>query len=462
MQHEEDLAGSTTSIADLPSSTLPSWIPDLSGASFVMIEHENKTAGERMARQNADPLVGMPGDEHRSYAAAESKPVSEDKLRWRNKGRYYSMFVEGFLFDEIKTQKETSRAGLIPETWLEIADWDNLDDNPPEPFWRTLVADRGPHGQNTLSFYPRACKLAMKKAHGGVLHTSRVIEHGQSSIIAEFLHRVQAVIWNRRLIRTKNGNLGLVHRLASKGDRIAILYGCSVPVVLRRVVKSQREISTERAEAEADLEAEVRDVTGRFRKNIRDRKERRAALQVDWMDWTVLRFVWFIALLAFIKSRLKLNMQQAIIVNSPFLLFPQLLKSLQPSLNEQAWARIRHWLQYGRLTFIILLALLVASWLNLGFWERIAFMLSTMVLLPSLLLPDEQYRYIYSGAWVSASFHKSVRYLLPENIPEMIVPGPAPCYWRLIGECYIDGMMDGEAITYQSHQHIRPEVFELR
>lgn len=37
-----------------------------------------------------------------------------------------------------------------------------------------------------------------------------------------------------------------------------------------------------------------------------------------------------------------------------------------------------------------------------------------------------------------------------------------PCYYRFIGECYLHGMMDGEAITYQNENNIKAETFELR
>lgn len=36
-----------------------------------------------------------------------------------------------------------------------------------------------------------------------------------------------------------------------------------------------------------------------------------------------------------------------------------------------------------------------------------------------------------------------------------------PSYYRFIGECYLHGMMDGEAITYQNENNIKAETFEL-
>lgn len=60
----------------------------------------------------------------------------------------------------------------------------------------------------------------------------------RNSIIAEFCRRVQAVIWNRALIKTKGGALGLVSEYVKQGDLVCIIYGCIVPVILRK--ESQR------------------------------------------------------------------------------------------------------------------------------------------------------------------------------------------------------------------------------
>lgn len=35
-------------------------------------------------------------------------------------------------------------------------------------------------------------------------------------------------------------------------------------------------------------------------------------------------------------------------------------------------------------------------------------------------------------------------------------------YYEFIGECYVHGMMDGEAIEYQNFKEIKPQTFELR
>jgi hypothetical protein len=45
-------------------------------------------------------------------------------------------------------------------------------------------------------------------------------------------------------------------------------------------------------------------------------------------------------------------------------------------------------------------------------------------------------------------------------------PKPPPpqqkYFWRMIGECYVHGMMDGEAIAWQNEEEVKPEIFDLR
>ncbi|KAE9373669.1 HET-domain-containing protein [Stipitochalara longipes BDJ] len=220
---------------------LPSWIPGLSGAAFEMEEHP--TAGLHMERQNADPLVGLSdGSGRRNYAAAGDTELDKfefkkwDTLRKPNSSYpEYSMFVRGFVLDEVATVEHLAANGNIPFRWLQAGGWLDTDEYPPDDFWRTLVADRAQTGQNPPTYFPRACKESMRyKAKtmskaGGYVDCRKLIEEGRCTIVAQFLRRVQEVIWNRQLMRTKEGRLGLVRDDVSPGFKICILYGCSVP-----------------------------------------------------------------------------------------------------------------------------------------------------------------------------------------------------------------------------------------
>jgi hypothetical protein len=58
--------------------------------------------------------------------------------------------------------------------------------------------------------------------------------------VAEFLQRVQAIIWKRRMIITDQERLlGLGSKDVQDGDLICIIFGCSVPVVLRKIVSDE-------------------------------------------------------------------------------------------------------------------------------------------------------------------------------------------------------------------------------
>jgi hypothetical protein len=49
----------------------------------------------------------------------------------------------------------------------------------------------------------------------------------------DFLLRVQSVVWGRMLFLTQEGRPGIGPGSCQVGDLVVVLYGCSVPVVLR-------------------------------------------------------------------------------------------------------------------------------------------------------------------------------------------------------------------------------------
>ena len=158
-----------------------------------------------------------------------------DKLKFRALKNHYTMEVEGFIIDRVAKIEEPARLGNLPDTWLTAGGWTSRKRLPSEEFWRTIVADRSTTGDNPPTFYPRACmEAAQKMTEGNPLNTQQLINEGRCTIVAQFLRRVQAVIWNRRLLRSQGDRLGLVHADAQIGDYICVFYGCSVPVVLRK------------------------------------------------------------------------------------------------------------------------------------------------------------------------------------------------------------------------------------
>jgi hypothetical protein len=51
------------------------------------------------------------------------------------------------------------------------------------------------------------------------------------------MRRSQAIVWNRALVRTNSERLGIARESVQPGYLICILYGCTVPVILKRVTK---------------------------------------------------------------------------------------------------------------------------------------------------------------------------------------------------------------------------------
>ena len=136
--------------------------------------------------------------------------------------------------------------GRITRTWEKVIS--HLDDllegpNQLQPFasrelsvpgwlWRTLVADRDHAGKSPPRWYQRACHywLAQESSH--------------SEIVTAYLKRVEEVVLNRRLLYCERQSdissviVGIGPGKAKPGDIVCILFGCSVPVILREEEES--------------------------------------------------------------------------------------------------------------------------------------------------------------------------------------------------------------------------------
>lgn len=139
--------------------------------------------------------------------------------------------------------------GVISRDCLEKAglkrDTENLT-KVPDKLWRTLVADRNAEGENPPPWYHRAAlncmALADNNGHIGcyeLLEQENTPNNRLPHIVSEYLRRVQAVTWNRKFIE---GNpqaaeleplFGLGPPDTEEHDRICIIFGCSVPCILR-------------------------------------------------------------------------------------------------------------------------------------------------------------------------------------------------------------------------------------
>lgn len=237
--------------------SLPSWVARASQAPF-MLDHAPGMDMRKTSRANADPLVGPPQDGHRNYNAAGSEKLDLSTLKFKKRPvlHHYSLYVKGFELDVVDRVEDASQLGSIPRAWLELGGWTDLNQDPPDDFWRTIVADRGRDNRNPPYYYARACQESVHKGGhlGGSVNTTALINDEQNSIIAEFCRRVHAVIWNRCLFKTKNNRLGLATKV-KEGDKVCILYGCTVPVILGETRKNETSQNATK-EADLDLEAE--------------------------------------------------------------------------------------------------------------------------------------------------------------------------------------------------------------
>jgi hypothetical protein len=213
------------------SSDLPSWI-----ATVVTYPYARRPDGQ-YHRQYANTLVGSPSAKGKFYNASrelyrqsEEHPVTD--------GTFERLVVTGVEFDQILSVGGKAINGNAPADWIIMAGWKNVNDECPPDFWRTVVADRGPDGENAPSWYRRACQHVYRKICNVDLDTSKMITTSLSDD-ADFLRRMQSIIWGRRFFKTHRGQPGLGPPGCKKDDIVAILCGCSVPVILRRVAEDQ-------------------------------------------------------------------------------------------------------------------------------------------------------------------------------------------------------------------------------
>jgi hypothetical protein len=155
--------------------------------------------------------------------------------------------VKGFKLDTIKNISGRVLDGIIPVEAFEYGGWPKVPEDGkfphevPDRLWRTLVADRGPDGTNAPPWYRRACLECLTHVgSNGDLNTNKFKDFEDTpSAMKQFLKRVRDVVWNRKFFLTAGKRYGKLYGIgppkASNNDIICILFGCSVPVVLREV-----------------------------------------------------------------------------------------------------------------------------------------------------------------------------------------------------------------------------------
>ena len=221
------------------SVATPSWLPQNSSITF------GHSIYGKYGRINADVMVGPPNPGKRYYNASGSVPVT-NACRFGTGIKDNSMFVEGVVVDAIAKIQPAALCGNersalhdgVPNNWRAAGGWMQSAKEPPDVYWRTLVADRGPNGNGTPDFYPVACKEQANRYYRVANNyywdwDATPMSRATDALVVKFVHRVQEVVLNRRLVNTEHGRLGLAPKRAKKSDLVCLLGGCSVPIVLR-------------------------------------------------------------------------------------------------------------------------------------------------------------------------------------------------------------------------------------
>ncbi|KAL1794427.1 hypothetical protein ACET3X_007848 [Alternaria dauci] len=260
---------------------LPSWI--------LFVEDSTWGKGEELfrGRKAGDSFVGMP--DGRNYnACASGMLYKQADVKFPKRTTLHSspkkggtiaqnlnspaqiihdmsLSVKGVIIGNVSFRTDPFPDGVITKDCLEGLGWSFDRDateitDVPDQLWQTLVADRSPKGSPTLPFYKAACQHCLTyQTNNGHININTILRHniqdGEQSIVNDYLCRVRAVTWNRSFIKgdalchaagqtcsAYHGQfVGFGPPKTERGDMLAILYGCSVPVVLRPVANESGE-----------------------------------------------------------------------------------------------------------------------------------------------------------------------------------------------------------------------------
>jgi hypothetical protein len=159
-----------------------------------------------------------------------------------------SILVRGVTIGAVSFHTDPFPDGIITKECLVRLGWsfDTIATSVPEvpdQLWQTLVADRDPEGKPTPPWYKRACQSVLTyQSNNGHINIDKIIcrsiKTGQDSIVETYLKRVKGVTWNRSFIEgttchNQDQLVGFGPPSTEVDDIIVILFGCSVPVVLR-------------------------------------------------------------------------------------------------------------------------------------------------------------------------------------------------------------------------------------
>ncbi|KAF7195106.1 Heterokaryon incompatibility protein 6, OR allele [Pseudocercospora fuligena] len=221
---------------------VPSWICTREKVPFP----DSRATYRR--RYNADSLVGQATRKVYDADMGREAVVQFGKV---GASQQYdgSIHVDGKILGQIAIASGRMAEGVVSKESLSLLGTVKKDklsgdiSSISESIWRTLCANRGPEESAPPLLYGVAMVELLQMLPGGTsLDTVDLIDDKVPSYLKNFLERAQSVVWNRKTFRAhytdgKASNdylVGLGPRETAAGDYICILYGCSVPVVMRK------------------------------------------------------------------------------------------------------------------------------------------------------------------------------------------------------------------------------------
>ncbi|KAI4604922.1 hypothetical protein J4E80_010850 [Alternaria sp. BMP 0032] len=242
----------------------PSWIKSAKESAFGTGSEvfEGRKAGES--------FVGLPGKNcyHASGRDGEQKRATVD---WSTGTppeaghaiqEFYGMSitVTGLAIGTVSFCTESFPDGTITKACLQGLGWSFVQNQTavakvPTKLWQTLVANRGPRGTAAPPLYRRSCQYVMANlTRNGHIQIDSLLRSSVSKYVKDYLERVRVVTSNRLFINAKglssarnvlplsedgaNDLVGLAPADTQPSDIVAILYGCSVPVILHPVYEA--------------------------------------------------------------------------------------------------------------------------------------------------------------------------------------------------------------------------------
>jgi hypothetical protein len=159
-----------------------------------------------------------------------------------------SLFAKGIIIGDIIRRSVRMANAVIPAECFEVL---GLDDGRYDgsDLWRILCADRDDEGNKAPPSFRSAFLARIPPGQAAGRAVPRTIsvdveellqEEGLSEDAKRYFAVVRDVVWNRRTFEAEQRDwcnlplIGLAPQEAKPGDQVCILYGCSVPVVLRK------------------------------------------------------------------------------------------------------------------------------------------------------------------------------------------------------------------------------------